>query len=351
MYTAVIAAYTYNRTIRGNASLPLQIRTLVSGPIVSSVTAHVSTTGIVIQWELYSSGLADTYVDYYQIELRYEGVLMVYHTQHTSFTVDVFESHSIYSITLFGVRNETRGSSLQTEVQTGGYGPPPTPLLLQTEERELENKTNVTITIKEVLTPYIDFSIHISCKQNNFTQRINLFTNISDFRGGNLSLTLNRIQQLNSVYSCTAVLRNIFGIKSLNFTFAGLKSTTTTTIIVLATTTTTPTSKPFTPFLTALIVVMVLLLLISICITAVIVVIVYLCVKSSMYEVLHSGKLNKEKGKMEFSEPGEGFEYEGIVEKLRRSTIIVVVVVDLRPAKVKLRDLIPKIFRKTAVQL
>ena len=45
----------------------------------------------------------------------------------------------------------------------------------------------------------------------------------------------------------------------------------------------------------------------------------------------------------------KGFEV-GVVVVVA-STIIVVVVVDLRPAKVKLRDLIPKIFRKTAVQL
>ena len=320
VYTAVITAYTYNGVIRGSVSPPLVIRTLVSTPIVSSLTAFVSVTGIVIEWELYSSGLADADVDLYQIELLTEGVQMVYQTQHRSYVIDEFESHSIYSINLFGIRNGSNGLSLQTEVYTEGYGLPPTPLLLQTKERELENKTDIIIAIKQVSVSYTDFSIHISCKQSNSTRQISLFESISDFRGGNLTLTLNRTQKLNSIYNCTAALSNIFGNNSLIFTYAGPKSTTTTTTTIIMTTgtiiilgtTTTHAPEPYTPFLITLIVVMVFLLLISICISLVIVVIVYMCVRGSVYEVIHSGNSDKEKDRLEFSEPGDGFEYEAI---------------------------------------
>ena len=314
----MITAYTYSGEIEGNCSLPLIIRTLVSSPIVSSLTATVSTTGIVIQWEVHSSGLANTDIDCYRIELHTEGVQIIYHTQYTNYIVTRFESHSNYSITLFGVRNGSRGSSLQTEIQTASYGLPPTPLLLQTEQKELENKTNVIITIREVSIPYMDFSICISCKQNNSTQQIKLFEKISDFGGGNLSLTLNKTQKVNSVYNCTTIIANVFGNNSLNFTFTIPKSTTTATIIILGTSTIGfPVSDHSTPFLTALIVVMSLLLLISLCITVVIVFIVYTCVKSSKYEFLHSER-DKEKGKSEFTVLSEGLEYEAIrvVEKL-----------------------------------
>ena len=237
-----------------------------------------------------------------------------------------FESHSIYSINLFGVRNGSRGVSLQTEVQTGGYGLPPIPLRFRTEQRELENKTVVILTIREVSVPYIDFSISISCKQNNSTRQIKLFENISEFKGGNLSLTLNITQKLNSLYNCSAVLSNVFGSNSFIFTYTGAKSTTTTTTTIIPETETTDSlaSQPITPFLTALIVVMSLLLLISICITVVIVLIVYLCVRSSMYEITHSGISNKDKGRIGFTEPGEGFEDETIrvIKKLSNPEVI-----------------------------